>query len=111
MSAQQLVNTQERIRVCYADSDGTRTLKSSEPVLIGRGAFCDLRLADLHVAHQHAELYRVGELWWVRDMGTSDGTYLDEECIEVAPVVCRSSLRLGMDGPKIWLDPGAQAVA
>ncbi len=110
MSSQLLAtNPLERIRVRYAAGDRTRTLDSSDPVLIGRGRSCDLRLEDLAVAHQHAEVYRVGELWWVRDLGTDDGTYLDEECIEVAPVVGLSSLRLGTDGPKIWLQPDASA--
>ncbi len=110
MSSQlQATNPLERIRVRYAAGDRTRTLDSSHPVLIGRDRSCDLRLEDLAVAHQHAEVYRVGELWWVRDLGTDDGTYLDEECIEVAPVVGLSSLRLGADGPKIWLQPEASA--
>ncbi len=106
MSSQLLTDRPpERIRVRYAAGDRTRTLKSTDPVLIGRDHTCDLRLDDLAVASQHAEIYRAGELWWVRDLGTDDGTYLDEECIEVAPVTGLSSLRLSADGPKIWLHP------
>lgn len=110
MSSQLLATSpSERIRVRYAAGDRTRSLDSSDPVLIGRGPACDLRLEDLAVECQHAEVYRVGELWWVRDLGTNDGTYLDEECIEVAPIVGRSSLRLGIDGPRIWIEPTALA--
>ena len=112
MPSQLLTNhSPERIRVRYAAGDRTRTLKSSEPVLIGRDRSCDLRLEDLGVAGRHAEIYRSGELWWVRDMGTHDGTFLDEECIEAAPVVGLSSLRLGAGGPKLWLQPDASAPA
>lgn len=108
MSAQLFTNHPgDRIRVRYVAGDCTRTLKSSDPVLIGRDSSCDLRLEDLAVDHHHAEVYRVGELWWVRDLGSSDGTYLNEECIEVAPVVGLSALRLGNDGPRIWLQPDA----
>ena len=73
----------ERIRVRYAAGDGTRIFRSSDAVLIGRDHSCDLRLEDLHVDRHHAEVYRNGELWWVRDLGSADGTYLDDECIEV----------------------------
>ena len=107
MSTQLLATPRERIRVRYVAGDGTRTLDSSQPVLIGSDDSCDLRLEDLAVDSQHAEVYRVGELWWVRDLGSSDGTYLNEECVEVAPVAGLSALRLGADGPKIWLQPDA----
>ncbi len=101
----------ERIRVRYAAGDGTRTLQSTAALVIGRDDSCDLRLDGLAVESQHAELYRVGELWWVRDLGSSDGTYLNEECIEVAPVVGLSALRLGADGPRLWLHPDAEVAA
>ena len=101
----------DRIRVRYVAGDGTRTFNSTESVLIGRDRSCDLRLEDLAVDEHHAEVYRVGNLWWVRDLGSSEGTYLDEECIEVAPVVGLSALRLGIGGPRIWLQPDASAIA
>ena len=94
------------IHVRYADGDGTRTLQSSDSVRIGRDLSCDLRLDGLTVEDRHAEIYRVGDLWWVRDLGSSDGIYLDDEFIEAAPLVGLSALRLGEGGPKLWLQPG-----
>lgn len=112
MSAQLLADLpRDSIRVRYVAGDGTRTLKSAESLLIGRDHSCDLRLENLAVEGHHAEVYRVGELWWVRDLGSSDGTYLDEECIEVAPVVGLSTLRLGAGGPRIWLQPDVAVTA
>ena len=106
MSAQlSTISQEERICVRYVAGDGTRTFKSSNAILIGRDGACDLRLEDCRIASHHAELYRVGDLWWVRDLDTADGTYLDEECIDVAPIAGRSALRLGADGPRIWIEP------
>ncbi len=97
--------SEERICVRYAAGDGTRTFRSSDAVLIGRDGACDLHLEDYRIARRHAEIYRVGEMWWVRDLGSADGTYLDEECIDAAPIAGRSALRLGAEGPRIWLEP------
>ena len=69
-----------------------------------RDTGCDLRLEDARVARWHAEIYPVGALWWVRDLGSDDGTYLNGEIIEAAPLEASSELRLGADGPTLRLD-------
>ena len=84
--------------------DGEKALVISESVLIGRDASCDFRLDDARISPRHAEIYRVGSLWWVRDLGSADGTYLDDECIEAAPFLDRSILQLGDEGPVLWLE-------
>ena len=93
------------IRVCLDASEGFRSLRSSETVRLGNDRSCDLPFDDPRVEPAHAEIYRVGELWWVRDLDSADGTYLDEEFIDVAPVTGPAALQLGVDGPTVWLDP------
>ncbi len=95
----------ELMRICYFATGKLTSICSTESVLIGRDLSCDLWLADERIQPAHAEIYRVGDLWWVRDLGSIDGTYLDEECVEVAPVVGASTLQLGAEGPVVWLDP------
>ena len=93
------------IRLRTTDGDSQRTLRSSDTVLLGSDHACDLPFDDPAIDDSHAEIYRVGELWWVRDLGSADGTYLDEECIDVAPVAGPAALQLGATGPTVWLDP------
>lgn len=50
------------------DEPGGRAL------VIGRSIGCDLTLADPTVSRWHAELIRDGERWFVRDMGSTNGT-------------------------------------
>ena len=90
------------LRLRFADD---RTLDVVEALLIGRDERCDLQLHDERISDRHVELYRVGALWWVRDVGSADGTYLDDECIDAVPVLRAAELTLGAEGPKIWLEP------
>lgn len=79
------------------------TILSTEPVLLGSDASCDCSFEDPRVSKWHAEIYRVGDLWWVRDLGADEGTYLDGELIDAAPVSGESILELGSDGPALLL--------
>lgn len=81
------------------------TLIVTEPVVVGRDSACDLQLDGDGISPRHAEIYRVDSLWWVRDLGCSDGTHLDDEIVDVAPLGRRSTLQLGTDGPILRLEP------
>ena len=93
------------IRLFYAAAGRSRSFSITSPILIGRDPACDLPLQDPGVDLHHAELYRVGDLWWVRDLGTTHGTVLNEEPIDAAPISEPAILQLGADGPVIWLEP------
>ncbi len=95
----------DTLRVLHPAADEARISSFSDPVLVGRDGSCDLQLDDDRIDPCHAEIYRVGDTWWVRDLGSTDGTYLDEEYIDVAPLMGPSTLQLGADGPTLWLDP------
>jgi len=46
---------------------------------IGRSTECDLTLPDILLSRRHAEVYRRGDGWWVRDLGSLNGTRLNGE--------------------------------
>ena len=82
----------------------TRSYESSS-VSVGRHPDNDLCLdprADLHASANHAVLLRVGDNWMVRDLGSSNGTYVNS--VEVAgdtTVTSGDRVRFGADGPEI----------
>ncbi len=92
------------MRIRYSTAGGSRSLRSSEPIVVGSDSSCDVQFDDGRIEGRHAKIYPAGELWWVRDLGSHDGTFLDQECINVAPVMGRRTLKLGVDGPTIWLE-------
>ena len=81
------------------------TIRSDEAVVLGSDSSCDYSVEAPGVSKQHAEVYRVGDLWWVRDLGTDDGTYLDGDIIEAAPVSREAILELGTGGIALLLKP------
>lgn len=95
------------IHITYSGAGRSRSFSSSEPVFIGRDRGCDLRIDDPRVHPLHVEIYRVFDVWWVRDLESDTGTFLDEECIDVAPVIDAAVLQFGSDGPAVWLQPRA----
>lgn len=85
------------IRVAGED----REREFADTIRIGRDPGCDLQIDDQGVSRTHAELLRAGGQWLVRDLGSSNGTYLDGERIEEATLPERCSLQLGRKGPHL----------
>ncbi len=54
--------------------DGSRTAVGEDPVVIGRSPESGLVLTDATVSRQHAEIVRDGDAWFIRDLGSSNGT-------------------------------------
>jgi hypothetical protein len=55
-------------------SDGSRFAIGEDPVHIGRSPENELTLSESTVSRQHAEIVRDGDAWFVRDLGSSNGT-------------------------------------
>lgn len=56
-------------------------------VVIGRDPACDLRLEDKTISAQHAQLsYHHGQ-WWVQDMRSRNGTFLNGDLASEALVI------------------------
>ena len=59
----------------------------SQPFVIGRRDCCDLTVDSPRVSGRHAELMRVGDHLLLRDLGSTNGTFLQgEKIVDVAPI-------------------------
>ena len=63
---------------------GTRITLGTQPVLIGRADDSTLVLTDDYASTRHARLSQRGSDWYVEDLGSTNGTYLDRAKVTTA---------------------------
>ena len=71
-------NLHPKILVVTAGSlSGTRLRLGPGPILIGRAEDSTLVLDDDYASTRHARIAMQGDEWYVEDLGSTNGTYLD----------------------------------
>ena len=74
-----------------------------EAFRIGRGSTCQVQLTDDIVSRQHVEILYIGDRWWIQDMGSANGTFLNNRRIQREPLENNARIQLGPDGPILLL--------
>ncbi|MCC5580090.1 FHA domain-containing protein [Microtetraspora sp. AC03309] len=74
---------------------GSRFLLDSDLTTAGRHPESDIFLDDVTVSRRHAEFYRRGGHFTVRDVGSLNGTYVNRERIEEFPLAGGDEVQIG----------------
>ena len=74
---------------------GSRLALTKAVTTVGRHPDSDIFLDDITVSRRHAELHRAGSGFVVRDVGSLNGTYLNRERVEEAPIHNGDELQIG----------------
>jgi len=74
---------------------GSRFLLDSDFTSTGRHPDSDIFLDDVTVSRRHAEFYRHGDRFTVRDVGSLNGTYVNRERIEEAELFGGDEVQIG----------------
>lgn len=75
---------------------GTSIRLGEVPVTIGRAQDSTLVLDDDYASTRHARLFRSNGTWYVEDLGSTNGTYLDRTKVTApAPVPLGVPVRIG----------------
>src|SRR5262249_31095636 len=74
---------------------GSRFRLDGELTTAGRHPDSDIFLDDVTVSRRHAEFYRHGARFTVRDVGSLNGTYVNRERIEEAELIGGDEVQIG----------------
>lgn len=76
-------------RLVRVEGSGPASVDLVPPeTVMGRDASCHLTLADASVSHRHARVYHSDGEWYVEDLGSTNGTFVNDRPL-TRPVVLR----------------------
>ncbi|GAA2585306.1 FHA domain-containing protein [Dactylosporangium fulvum] len=87
--------------------DGERRITPGETALrIGRDPLCRIVIDDPRVSREHLEVRHRAGGWWLRDLGSQNGTYAGGARVDELDLAQPRQVRLGgADGPALTLRP------
>lgn len=74
---------------------GARFLLDRERTTVGRHPDADIFLDDITVSRRHAEFTRDGEAFWVHDVGSLNGTYVNGERADRLQLAAGDEVQVG----------------
>jgi pSer/pThr/pTyr-binding forkhead associated (FHA) protein len=78
---------------------------SNSEIFLGRDSVCDFTLEDQTVSSRHARLSYHQNQWWLEDLASTNGTYLNDEAVTTPVVITQGDeIRLGQVGVKIAIE-------
>jgi peptidoglycan lytic transglycosylase D len=93
------------------DSEEYREFEFQSKFCIGRTDDCEVCIRNEFVSRAHAEVFYENDQWWIRDLESSNGTFIDGNRIELVAVPRTASIQLGTNGPTITMAVNLPAAA
>ena len=68
---------------------------AAENLVMGRESSGEIQVLDQGVSRQHAEIFRIGELYFIRDLESRNGTFLNDKPVTEEVLRVGDQIRLG----------------
>jgi membrane-bound lytic murein transglycosylase D len=75
-----------------------KQFRFTAPFRIGRAADCEVSLQDQFVSRVHARGYFEAGQWWIEDLNSSNGLFVDGQRLSKVLLATGSTVRLGVEG-------------
>jgi hypothetical protein len=83
------------VRVKSGTNAGLSYEVGEAPLLIGRDDRAEIQVLDQGVSRRHAEIFRMGEMFFIRDLDSRNGTFVNEERIKEELLRDGDEVRIG----------------
>lgn len=86
-----------QLRIRYTDPDGTITelLLAEQPITVGRSPDADIITLDERASRMHCSVRIWDGEYYVKDLKSKNGTYLNHQRVEMAKIKPGDKIRLG----------------
>jgi pSer/pThr/pTyr-binding forkhead associated (FHA) protein len=74
---------------------GSRFLIAQDRVSIGRSPESEIFLDDVTVSRTHAVIERKGSIFSLTDLGSLNGTYINNQSLKSTPLICGDEIQIG----------------
>jgi len=100
-------NSAEVESICVKIEKGDCSQKEfhfHKPFRIGRDEECEIQLNDGIVSRSHVEVFWLNDQWWVSDLDSANGTYVNGEKIDRVSLKDKLTIQIGEKGPILKLN-------
>lgn len=78
------------------ESTDQKQIFTKPDLRIGRDPACEIQLSDDTVSNQHARLWYRNKQWWIEDLLSTNGTFLNDERVETPTILINEDeIRVG----------------
>jgi pSer/pThr/pTyr-binding forkhead associated (FHA) protein len=89
--------------VIRSDGQKARSIRvESSSLVLGRAPECELPLEDTYVSQQHARIFAKDGAWYVEDLGSTNGTFVNDQRLS-SPAMVQSGDRIRLGTTEVEL--------
>ena len=86
-----------------APNIGKKHYRFTSNFKIGRDPACDLQIENSFISRLHADVYYSENRWWLKDLNSSNGTFVNGLQVDKIELTGNDRVQLGKNGPVITL--------